>query len=201
MLQNFPQSYAAFTEALTIEPDAADLWYNRWLACRYTCRSGRSVRDFERAVALNKNPALQKQFEEALKDSRKFAQESLKMRGKDFTLEQLIEQEDHFQRGLTYLEAQKWEEAEQEFRTSIAMGDCLPQPWGNLGSCLLMQERYDEAEAAWKRALVIDPKYTLAKMNLDNMANYRREGPPKMSRMFDPFKNIKLKQSITFVSQ
>ncbi len=31
------------------------------------------------------------------------------------------------------------------------MGDCLPQPWGNLGICLMMQERYDEAEAALKR--------------------------------------------------
>src|SRR5438552_3109253 len=50
MLQNFPQSYEALTEALSITPNEADYWYNRGLACRFTARSGQSLRDFERAV-------------------------------------------------------------------------------------------------------------------------------------------------------
>ena len=49
------------------------------------------------------------------------------LRGPDFTLDQLIEQEDLFQNGL------QLKEAEQAFQASIAMGDCLPQPGGNLG--------------------------------------------------------------------
>ena len=125
------------------------------------------------------------------------AEDSRKLRGPDFTLNQLIEQEDHFQDGLQLMEAGQWQEAEQAFRASIAMGDCLPQPWGNLGISLMMQERYDEAEAALKRALVIDPKYTLAKQNLAALPEIHRTGPP-MVDIRDPFKSNKLKQSITF---
>jgi len=122
------------------------------------------------------------------------------MRGPHFTLDQLIEQEDHFQNGLQLVEAGQWQEAEQAFRASIDMGDCLPQPWGNLGISLIMQERYDEAEAALKRALVIDPKYTLAKKNLAALPTIRRTGPPIID-IKDPFRDRKLKQSITFISE
>src|SRR5438270_11170423 len=48
MQQNFPQSYEALTEALSIQPNSADLWYNRGLTCRFTGRTGQSLRDYER---------------------------------------------------------------------------------------------------------------------------------------------------------
>ena len=130
MLQNFPQSYEAFTQALERTPNNAELWYNR---------------------------------------------------------------------GLKLMEAGKWDQAGQAFQSSIAMGDCLPQPWGNLGISLMMQQRYDEAEAALKRALVIDPAYTLAKKNLAMLPEIRRTGPPEMIEIRDPFKDSKIKQSITFL--
>jgi len=198
MLQNFPQSYQALTEALAIDPNNADLLYNRGMASRFTSRFGQSFRDFERAVELNTDVTLTKQFAEALKVSRKFATESMKQRGPNFTLDQLIEQEEHFHRGIELMEAGRWDEAAQAFQASIAMGDCLPQPWGNLGISLIMQERYDEAEAALKRALVIDPRYAIAKRNLAALPETRRTGPPKMVEVSDPFKNAKIKQSITF---
>ncbi len=199
MLQNFPQSYEAFTQALERTPNNAELWYNRGMASRYTLRLGRSLRDFERAVELNTIDALAEKFDEAVKVARELAQKSMEMRGPDFTLDQLIEQEDLFQRGLKLMETGKWNEAGQAFQASIAMGDCLPQPWGNLGISLMMQERYDEAEAALKRALLIDPAYTLAKSNLALLPEIRRTGPPEMIEIRDPFKDSKIKQSITFL--
>jgi tetratricopeptide (TPR) repeat protein len=201
MLQNFPQSYAAYTQALSLDPNNAELWFNRGMASRYTSRFGRSLRDYERAKELNIRPELAQKIEEELKFARKMARESLKLRGSDFTLDQLIEQEDHFQDGLQSMEAGEWEKAEQAFQASIAMGDCLPQPWGNLGISLMMQERYDEAEEALKRALVIDPKYTLAKRNLAALPETRRTGPPAMIDIRDPFKGSKLKQSITYIEE
>jgi tetratricopeptide (TPR) repeat protein len=201
MLQNFPEAFEAYTEALSITPVDAQLWYNRGMACRFTIRSGQSVHDFERAVELNKNPALVKQFAEALKDSRRLVEISLKIRGSDFTLEKLIEQEDHFQRGLKLMEAGRWEEAGEAFQQSIEMSDCLPQPWGNLGICFMMQERYDEAERALKRALEVDPKYALAKQNLAALPEIRRIGPPDLVEIVDPFKGTKLKQGITLIQE
>lgn len=201
MLQNFPQSYAAYTEALSLDPDNATLWLNRGMASRFTSRFGRSFRDYERAKELNIRPELAKKLEEELKFARELAVKTQQLRGPNFTLDQLIEQEDLFQDGLQSMEAGEWEEAEQAFRTSIAMGDCLPQPWGNLGICLMMQERYDEAEAALKRALLMDPRYTLAKNNLAALPEIRRTGPPAIVGIRDPFKSSKLKQSITFIEE
>jgi len=201
MLQNFPQSYAAYSEALSLDPNDAALWLNRGMASRFTSRFGRSLRDYERAKELNTRPELAKKLEEELKFARELAEQTLKLRGPDFTLDQLIEQEGLFQDGLQLAEAGEWEEAEQVFQASIAMGDCLPQPWGNLGICLMMQERYDEAEAALKRALVIDPRYTLAKSNLAALPEIRRTGPPARIDITDPFKSSKLKQSITFLKE
>jgi len=201
MLQNFPQSYAAYTEALSLDPNNAELWFNRGMASRFTSRFGRSLRDYERAKELNTRPELAKKLEEELEFARELTEKTLKLRGPDFTLNQLIEQEDLFQDGLQLMEAGEWEEAEQAFQASITMGDCLPQPWGNLGISLMMQERYDEAEAALKRALVIDPRYTLAKSNLAALPEIRRTGPPARIDITDPFKSSKLKQSITFIKE
>jgi tetratricopeptide (TPR) repeat protein len=201
MLQNFPQSYEAYTEALSIDPNNAEFWFNRAMASRFTSRFGRSFRDYERAGQLNTFPELTGKIEKELKFSSKMVERSLKLRGPDFTLDQLIEQEDLFQSGLKHMEEGEWAEAEQAFQASIAMGDCLPQPWGNLGICLMMQERYDEAEAALKRALVIDPRYTIAKRNLKALPETRRTGPPEMIGLNDPFRSSKLKQSIVFLEE
>ncbi len=201
MLQNFPQSYAAFTEALALDPVNGELWFNRGMASRYTSRIGRSLRDFECAKELNSIPPLAEDIEKELKFTREMVTESLKMRGPNFTLDQLIEQEDLFQRALNFMEKGQWADAEQAFKASIALGDCLPQPWGNLGICLMMQKRYDEAEDALKQALVIDPHYALAKRNLKMMPETRRTGPPEIIGLKDPFKDSKLKQSITFIQE
>jgi tetratricopeptide (TPR) repeat protein len=201
MLQNFPQSYEALTEALALEPKNGELWYNRSMASRFTSRFGQALRDIERAIELNTRSELTEQFNEDLQFCRKIAGESIKLRGPHFTLDQLVEQENLFQQGLKLMEAEKWEEAEQAFQVSIAMGDCLPQPWGNLGISLIMQERYDEAEVALKHALAIDPKYMLAKNNLAALPEFRRTGPPDMVALNEPFKHSKLKQSITFIKE
>lgn len=70
------------------------------------------------------------------------------MREPDFTVDQLIEHEKLFQQGLLLMGSERYEKAGQAFQASIALGDCLPQPWGNLGACLMMQEHYEESEAA-----------------------------------------------------
>ena len=92
--------------------------------------------------------------------------------------------------------ANKWKEAEEEFRRSIAMGDCLPQPWGNLGMSMLMQGRYDEAEAALKRALEIEPRYQFAKHNLALLPEIRRNGLPDRGFIVDPLSNRAIEQKL-----
>ena len=54
-------------------------------------------------------------------------------------------------------------------------------------------------EAAWKRALEIDPDYELARVNLALLPETRRQGPPKSFKMVAPFEGHDLKKSITFL--
>ncbi|EFH89194.1 hypothetical protein [Ktedonobacter racemifer] len=52
----------------------------------------------------------------------------------------------------------------------------------------MMQERYDEAEAALKRALEIDPDYAIAKSNLVVLRTSRRTGPPVRVELNEPLR-------------
>jgi tetratricopeptide (TPR) repeat protein len=198
MLQNFEAAYAAYTEALGIAPRRSRLWYNRGLTCRYVMRAGQSVRDLERAVELEGSGKMARQYAGALDFSRELARRGMNLRGPGFTLEQLIEQEDLFQRAAGLIEAEGWVEAEHLLRQVIAMGDCLPQPWGNLGVCLMMQGRTEEAECALRRALQIDPEYETARHNLTGL-EADGEASTRILRMQRPFEGRRLPMSLTFV--
>jgi superkiller protein 3 len=190
--KDFELSFQTLSQAIEINPKDAYLWYNRGLAARFTSRSGLSLRDFEQTVHLVGQGEMAVKFQEEEKFARQIAESERALRGQDFTLDQLIEQQALFQQGNTLSTQGKWQEAEACFRQSIAMGDCLPQPWGNLGICLAMQKRFDEAEAAYKRALEIDPKYERAKEHLMNLANMRAypDDMPEFA-ITSPFQGVK----------
>ena len=196
LLQHYHQSFNILTEALSLDSKNAELWFNRGMSSLYIIRIGQAFKDFTRASELNKRADLAENLEKALKFSREMVEQSLQLRGPGFTLDQLIEQEDLFQRGLKLLRVSKWDEAGLSFQASIALGDCLPQPWGNLGLCFLMQERYDQAEAALKRALVIDPEYTLAQEHLTALPECRLIGPPEKIKIQEPFQESKMRRSL-----
>jgi tetratricopeptide (TPR) repeat protein len=198
MKKEFERSYQSFTQAIEIDPEDAPLYFNRGLSAMYTSRTGQSLKDFGKAVLLEGNGKMAAQFQEQVEFARGVVASELALRGKDFTLEQLIEQQELFQLGTNLTTQSKWQEAEVCFRKSIVMSDCLPQPQGNLGNCLSMQNRFDEAESAYRRALEIDPHYERALENLRKLA-YLRDHPEKKSgyAVTTPFQDTKI--GITFV--
>jgi tetratricopeptide (TPR) repeat protein len=200
MLQHFPESYDIFTEALTLDPDNAELWYNHGLACHFTTRIGQSVRSFERALQLlgTDKGELSQKFAKELESSRKEAQETIEQLGGHFTLDELIAHEEDFQRGLSMMRSSKWKEAEKDFRKLLEKSDHVPQYWGNLGVSLVMQLRYDEAEEALKRALEIDPDYAFARNNLEKLPDVKQAGGPLGVRIRDVADQIDVKQAISF---
>jgi tetratricopeptide (TPR) repeat protein len=197
LLQDFDGAYEALSQALTVTPEDATIWFNRAGAARFTMRFGQSVRDLERALELETNSDLQKRIEEDLAFIRDIAEGEMALRGPDFTLDDLIEQQELFQTAGRLMENKQWGEAEEVLRRVIEMGDCNPQPWGNLAGCLIMQERYDAAEEALRRALEIDPSYDLAQQNLARLPAIRQSGPVDLL-LRHPFEGKPLKQSITF---
>jgi Flp pilus assembly protein TadD len=202
MLQEFEESYQVLSQALEVEPEDANIWYNRALSARFTLRTGESLRDLERAVEFERDPGRREIYEEALSFTRELVREQIAKRGPDFTLEQLIEQQETFWQGIKLMEAQQWAEAEAVFRRVIEMGRVPPQPWANLAGCLIWQERYDEAEEALHRALEIEPDYEVARRNLQMLPYIRQHGPSIMgTRIKAPFEGLKVKQSVIFVEE
>lgn len=199
MLQRYTEAYTVISAALTIEPDNPMLWYNRAMASRFTMRLGLSLRDFEQAQELDADGVLAERLREDLPLARSMVASSLKLRGPGFTHDQLITQEELFQEAAEVLSQHRWGEAEALFRQVIAMSDCLPQPQGNLGLCLMMQRRFDEAEAALRRALEIDPKYAIARQNLMGLPLVRASGNLPEIRVSSPFEGQKIKQTLSFL--
>ncbi len=203
MQHHYQESYDLFTEALTIDPTNAEVWYNRGLACRFTTRFGQAVRDFEHAVALSRHDTseLARTFATELEISRKDLQEAMREHEISITLEQFIEREERFMQAMSLMRQSKWQEAELAFRQVIEMGGGLPQYWGNLGVSLIMQTRYEEAETALQCALEIDPHYTLARTNLEKIPDVRRAGGPLGIELRDLSQVPGIKQSIAFSEQ
>ena len=196
--KEFEQSYQTLRQASEIDSSQAHILFNRGLSALYTSRSGEALVDFEKAVDLEGNGKMAERYLEQVTFAQKIVAGELALRGAGFTLEQLIEQQGLFQQGNRLSEQGKWQEAEECFRKSIEMGDCLPQPQGNLGICLAMQKRFDEAEAAYRRALEIEPKYERAHEHLKNLEKMRAH-PDEMPEyhITSPFE--KAKAGITFV--
>jgi tetratricopeptide (TPR) repeat protein len=201
MLKQFEEAYQALSQALEINPHYAHLWYNRGLTGRYTMRLVQATRDFEKAVELETDPGQRKKFTKILAQTRRLAESERALRGPDFTLEQLEEQQDLFERGIHLMRREKWTEAEQAFRQVTEMADCLPQPQGNLGLALLMQKKYDEAEAAFKRALEIDPDYDLAKQNLAMLPLTRQTGHTPALALREPFAKTNIGLTVQMVDE
>ena len=193
LLKKFEESYQSLSEAVQIDPDDSYLLYNRGLSARYTLRSGQSLRDFEQVSQMEMDDIIAKKVKGELAFARKFAKSEMRLRSKNFTLDELIEQQELFQRGNQLSGKGKWQEAEVAYRKSIEMGDCLPQPWGNLGICLAMQNRFDEAEEAYRHALKIDPKYERAREHLENLDLMRKHPDEKpMFMITSPFQDKKV---------
>jgi tetratricopeptide (TPR) repeat protein len=198
--KRFEESYQALSEAVRIDPENSYLLFNRGLSARFTSRTGQSLRDLERVQEMKMDSMISQRIDVELELARKVAFSEMRLRGEDFTLDQLIEQQELFQRGNQLSGKGKWKEAETAYRESIDMGDCLPQPWGNLGISLVMQNRFDEAEQAYRHALNIDPKYKLAIENLKSLDYWRAHPDEKPEyQITSPFKDVKT--NITFYKE
>ena len=199
LLKHFDQGYLAFSKALEYAPEAAYLWFNRATAALFSFRSGQAQRDLEKAIQLEKDKTERHQYQKGLEMARRMVKDDLHTRGRGFTIEQLIVQQDLFNQATRQMAKKRWQDAEQTFRKIIAMADVLPQPNGNLGIMLMMQRRWDESEAALRRALEIDPGYQLARDNLARLEKSRKTGKlPEELIITTPFDDEDLDISLVF---
>jgi tetratricopeptide (TPR) repeat protein len=199
MLKQYQQSYDVFSEAISIDPTMAEAWYNRGLACYHMARPAEAVRNFERAVELTKNDTseIARKFAVQLEESRQELQEVMQMHETGITLEQYTEREERFTQAISLVKQGKWLEAELLFRQLTETKSRIPSYWGNLGVCLMMQFRYDEAEEVLKQALAIDPDYPIARDNLKKLPEIRGSKRPIEHKLINPSQEEDVKQSLS----
>ena len=120
MLKQYQQSYDVFSEAISIDPTIAELWYNRGLACSFMARPAEAVRNFERAVELTKNDTseMARKFAVQLEESRQELQEAMQTHETGITLEQYTEREERFTQAMSLVRQEKWSEAERRLPTT-----------------------------------------------------------------------------------
>jgi tetratricopeptide (TPR) repeat protein len=198
MLQNYRESYDVLSEALSLDPTKAEFWHNHGLASYHLGRLAEAMRDFERAVELTKNDKneMARRFASQLREIRQELQEAMQLHGANITLEQFTEREERFAQAVRLMKQEKWPEAEQLFRQLTETGARVAAYWGNLGVCLMVQCRYDEAEAALKQSLAINPDYPIARDNLKRLPAARRSKEPVEIRMMNLAKGDDVKQSL-----
>lgn len=185
MQKDFDGAFASFTAALAIIPNDPYLWYNRGLAARFVMRFARSLFDLEQAVALEGDGDMAERYAAAAQLARQTAHAQLAQRRAGFSIEELDKQEAHFQNAIARMQAEDWQTAEQSLRQVIALSDSAPQPWTNLGACLMMQRRYTEAEEAYQHALQHDPNNENAQHNLALLAQARASGELPPARIYE----------------
>ena len=198
MVQQYRESYEILSEALSLDPTRAEFWHNHGLAAYHLGRIAETVRDFERAVELTKNEKseMARRFASQLRESRQELQEAMQLHGATITLEQFAEREERFAQAVRLMKQEKWPEAEQLFRQLTETGARFAPYWGNLGVCLMVQRRYDEAEAALKQSLAINPDYPIARDNLKRLPAVRRSKEPVEIRTINLAQGDDVKQSL-----
>lgn len=198
MLKHYQQCYDVFGEAIGIDPTVAEFWYNRGLACHSMSRPGEAVRNFERAVELSKRETseMARKFALQLEEARQELQEAMQSHGTDITFEQYMQREELFTQALRLARQEQWQEAELLFRQLTETGSRISSYWGNLGVCLLMQFRYDEAEEILKQALAIDADYPIARDNLKKLPEIRRSKKPPGHKLINLSQEEDDKQSL-----
>lgn len=184
--RHYEEAYQHFQAAISVNAERPEYWFNLAMSSVHTLRLGRALRALEQCVGLRMDDQLRRLAHEELVFVQGMVESELSIRPAGFTVEQLIEQEDAFQDGCAAMEAERWSEAAHLFRRVIAMADVVPQPWGNLGLCLLMMGQYDEAEVALRRALEMKPDYEFAQHNLAMLERLRREGGTPSSVVIPP---------------
>jgi len=173
----YEEGYAAFDKVVTMVDDDPDYWFNLGMAATMVDRSGRALQAFEHSLKLG---GLEREIRQIARENIKLLRQDVRANQREWvmgrSLDEYVHLEDLFHRGVAAMANNKLTIAVELFRECVAFNERHHQSWGNLGVCLIERGDYDEAEAALKQALALDPDYEIARGNLELLAQKRQEG-------------------------
>lgn len=158
------ESLQHFDQALEINSDNADAWYNRGIVLAKLGRYEEAVASYDRAVELNpdkdeawnnRGNALEKsnRYEEALASYNRAVEiNSDNARA-------------WYNRGIALDDLERYEEAVASYDRAVEIKSDEQEDWNNRGIVLAKLSRYEEAIASYDRAIEIKPDYEAAWYN------------------------------------
>lgn len=147
-----------FTEALAINPAAAETWYNRGIVLCDVRRFADALADFAKALELNSHYA-EAWFARgnALRDLKRY-DEALSAYDRALALQPNWAVA-HNNRGAVLFYLERYADALVSFDRSIALNPNLVLPHGNRAGALYYLKRYAEVLASAQRAISLDGAY------------------------------------------
>lgn len=80
----------------------------------------------------------------------------------------------HAKLGAAYRRRGRYEEARSQLLRAIELDGTLPDPWNSLGRLAFDERRFDDAEAAYRTAIHVQPEFAVAYRNLASTLLGRR---------------------------
>lgn len=158
------------SEVLEMAPLNGSAYYDRAVYHANIERFGQASRDAERALALDQRVELVQEVQKFIARNQPHVDAECVLRSEEFTLANLIAQEDMYDKALAASKAKRFSEAEDLWCSAIEMGDARAVPWCNLAVALALQKRPKEAEMALERATELEPDHRAVKHNSDCLA-------------------------------
>lgn len=89
--------------------------------------------------------------------------------------------------GIVHLKSGKYAEAEKTLLAATERGEPSAAAFNQLGIAYRQQGRFKEADAAYSRALAIDPDYALAHLNLGVLCDMYLDDPQRALTAYDSY--------------
>jgi len=159
------EAVGIFEKVVRQKPDFAEAWFNKALVHQQLGRLTPMVESLRRAI---KHADPEENFV-------KVAHEMIDAVARIGREEYDLDLETYLHAGALYdfawemMDEQRLEEALDGFRKAAGLMPRSYQAFGNMGACLVLLERQDEARRMLEKALELNPDYSVARQNLEQL--------------------------------
>lgn len=161
MKKDWSNAYRLHSEAVRLDPTQPEYLFNLGLTCLNRGMLAHAGVAWTRCMALNPDENIAEFIEESLPQLHVEIEQHLAGRP-HMTLATLIEHEELYQHALDTLGAGDALTAHREFLRCTEIDPHYHRSWGNVGAALLALRQFEQADAAFAKALAIQPDYAFA---------------------------------------
>jgi len=167
--EQYDDAIQCFSRAVSIFPYFIEAQFNLAVSLQKKLDVGNTIRAFQKVTGMG-SPG-----EPLVIEAQGFLsrmEESIR-KNDGVGIDAYLKSLDRFEKAFACMEMQKWEEAIFGFKECLSIVKKHFQSYGNMGICYAKLNKREQALAAFDRALEINPKYEIAKVNREVILSLR----------------------------